>query len=231
MHKSVQISATFLIFLGLLGCGGEKTARPPDSPPPPPPVEAPDRTTTDEREPSDIRMGWQKPFDVIKSLGDLEEKVVVDLGAGMGYFTFKLLPKSKKVIAVDIDEERLEILKGFKSSLGKNQQEKLDVRLVSPEDPGLIEQEADVILIVNTITYIDPLLPYVKNLKRFLKPGGRLHIVDFKSKHMPSYVSAPDIQNRIILYELEDILEEAGFNKIYTDDTTLDFQYMVTAVL
>ena len=33
---------------------------------------------------------WQKPYEVIALFGDAEGKTVLDLGAGTGYFTFKL---------------------------------------------------------------------------------------------------------------------------------------------
>ena len=39
---------------------------------------------------------WQKPNMVISLLGDLEDKTVADIGAGTGYFTFRIVPKAKK---------------------------------------------------------------------------------------------------------------------------------------
>ena len=52
---------------------------------------------------SSARDDWQKPDEVIAFLGDLEDKTVVDLGSGSGYFTFRLLATGASVIAADID--------------------------------------------------------------------------------------------------------------------------------
>ena len=49
------------------------------------------------------RLIWQKPDMVINRLGDLSNKTVVDLGAGTGFFAFRVIPKAKKTIALDID--------------------------------------------------------------------------------------------------------------------------------
>ena len=48
----------------------------------------------------DNRMVWQRPDVVIKALGNIENKVIADLGAGIGYFSFKLLSSAKKVICL-----------------------------------------------------------------------------------------------------------------------------------
>ncbi len=53
------------------------------------------------------RAEWQKPEWVIEQLGDLTGKTVADIGAGTGYFAFRIARKAKKVIAIDIDERFL----------------------------------------------------------------------------------------------------------------------------
>lgn len=188
-------------------------------------------TDTSPNQGADPRMSWQKPFDVIRALGPLEDKVVVDLGAGIGYFAFKLLPKCKKVIAVDIDEEKIEILKGFKTTLNTDLQESLDIRLAQFDDPQLAAAEADIILIVNTVTYLSPRIEYLRNLRGHLKNGGKLFIVDYKNKRLPEFVPAPNYTDRLVIYKLEEQLEAAGYKNIVTDDTSLDYQYMVSAEL
>ncbi len=56
------------------------------------------------------RAQWQKPDEVIASLGSLEGKTVADIGAGSGYFTFPLAKKAAKVIAIDIDQRFLDYI-------------------------------------------------------------------------------------------------------------------------
>lgn len=64
-----------------------------------------------ERFESPERQNWQKPQEVIRFLGQLKNKVVLDLGAGTGYFSFRLAPLVKTVIAADVDERFLEFIR------------------------------------------------------------------------------------------------------------------------
>ncbi len=180
---------------------------------------------------SDPRMAWQKPEKVIAALGDIQGKVIADLGAGIGYFSFKLLPKCQKVIAIDIDKDVTELLTGFKNTMNDDQQSKFDVRLATPSESRLQSKEVDIILIVNTITFIEDRTAYLQNLRSHLKDRGQVFIVDFKSKRIPSYTEAPEISDRVYVHILEDELVAAGYKNIEVDDTTLDFQFMISAEL
>lgn len=180
---------------------------------------------------TDPRMAWQKPEKVIAALGNIQNKVIADLGAGIGYFSFKLLPKCEKVIAIDIDKEVTQLLTGFKNTMGEEQRTKFDVRLATPYDSRLKAKEVDIILIVNTITFIEDRTSYLQNLRTHLKDQGQIFIVDFKSKRIPSYAEAPEMTNRVYVHMLEDELEAAGYKNIVVDDTTLDFQFIVSADL
>jgi len=80
---------------------------------------------------------WQKPNTIIDLLGDLSEKTVADIGAGTGYFTFRLALKAEKVIAIDIEERFLEIINTFKRNLPAELQDRIETRLATPSDPLL----------------------------------------------------------------------------------------------
>ena len=57
---------------------------------------------------------WQKPGLVIEKLGDISDKVIADIGAGTGYFSFRLAPRAKKVIAIEIDEALIKYIDSSK---------------------------------------------------------------------------------------------------------------------
>lgn len=181
----------------------------------------------------DDRGYWQKPDLVIEKLGNLENKVVADIGAGLGYFSFELANRNaQKVIATDIDPEKIEWLNIFKNKMKKDQSnfdDRFEVRQVSENDSGLNDNELDAILIVNTIAYIKPLDQYLKNLLPKLRENGKLVIVDFKTKRIPDHVNAPTFENRIYLHELEEAIQTSGFSKFESDDTSLDYQFIIVA--
>ncbi|MCC6413823.1 MAG: DUF1698 domain-containing protein, partial [Saprospiraceae bacterium] len=75
------------------------------------------------------RVIWQKPDMVIARLGDLRGKTVADIGAGSGYFTFRLVPKAKKVIGIDIDPRFITFMDSVKVRLPKQYQDQFESRL------------------------------------------------------------------------------------------------------
>lgn len=198
-------------------------------------VVAEDVQKKEEEKPQDTidpRNNWQKPGFIISQLGDLEGKVVADIGAGeLGYFVFKLIKqsKAKHVIAIDIDPEAVKVLDQIKSALPANQQDRLSTRLAQENDPKLEPNEVDIALIVNTIAYISNRLDYFRNLRKNLKEGGKVVIVDFKTKRIPDSIEAPLYEYRAYLHVVEEELYEAGFSFIETDDTNLEYQYRITA--
>jgi SAM-dependent methyltransferase len=177
----------------------------------------------------EIRGIWQKPNVVIKKLGELEGKVVADIGAGpYGYFTLRIAHQTpaKKIIALDIDPNAIKFIEGAKILLAENIRNRIETRLVLPNDPKLKTEEADVVLIVNTYTYIEDNMNYLKNLKNGIAKGGKIVIIDFKKRHTPV---GPPIRKRAALGEVEHDLIGAGYKKIDSDDKTLEYQYIVTA--
>lgn len=170
---------------------------------------------------------WQKPGLVIEKMGDVSNKVVADIGAGTGYFSFRLANRAKKVIAVEIEPDMIAYIDSIKVKMPEDQQKKIETRLARPNDPALSEDEVDIIVIINTIAYIPRLPLYLETLKKGLKPGGSIMIIDYKMKRLP--INAPPKSERIYLDKLEDMLIEAGYTILESDDTSLDYQYIITA--
>jgi ubiquinone/menaquinone biosynthesis C-methylase UbiE len=173
------------------------------------------------------RVIWQKPEVVINLLGDLSGKTVADIGAGTGFFALRLAPKAEKVIAIDIDSRFVNHIDSLKMlELPEESQSKLETRLALPDDPKIAEGEADVILIVNTFIYIKDKPTYLQSLRNAIAEGGQLLIIDFKKKRTPL---GPPSSLRMPLYEVENLLIEAGYKDVSANDTVLDYQYVVTA--
>jgi ubiquinone/menaquinone biosynthesis C-methylase UbiE len=121
------------------------------------------------------RASWQRPTDIVESLDLMPGDRVADLGAGKGYFIpylTRAVPEGR-VYAVEIDPERIEHLeKRFADD------ERVEVVTGQPDDPGLPDGEIDLVLVVNTYHHIEAREAYFRGLRRDLKPGGRVAIVD-----------------------------------------------------
>ncbi len=169
---------------------------------------------------------WQKPNMVISLLGNLEDKTVADIGAGTGYFTFRMVPKAKKVIGIDIDERFIAFLDSMKVRLPETYRKRFEARLAKPDDPLLRPGEADAVVIVNTYGYIQNRVQYLNTLIKGISPGGRVLIIDFKKNNIPV---GPSDEFKVALNQVEKELQAAGFTIEKIDKDALDFQYIVIA--
>lgn len=172
------------------------------------------------------RVIWQKPDLVIQQLGDVDGKVVADLGAGTGYFSRRIAYKGAKVIAIDIDPKAIQWMEEQKARFPIELRDKLVIRLAEPNDPKLEANEVDIVLLVNTYSYIQERVPYFSKLKEAIREGGHVIIIDFKKKETPF---GPSIDERIDVKEVEKELVAAGYSLVAVDETSLDYQYIIKA--
>ena len=174
---------------------------------------------------------WQKPEMIIDLIGNLggriEDKTIVDIGAGKGIFSLPLTYEAKKVIAIEIAPNLIKYLEERKAlEIPEDYQDKLEIRFAEAMDAKLKNGEADVVLIVNTFPYFADKVAYMKKLRKGLSPNGKVIIIDFKKKRIPT---GPPAEIKVPLYQVEDYLELAGYSNIQSNDTALDYQYVVIA--
>ena len=171
------------------------------------------------------RVIWQKPDLVIDRLGEVKGKVIADLGAGTGYFSRRLAYVGAKVIAIDIDPNAIRWMEEQRARFPPELQERLAIRLAKPDDPQLAPDEVDKVLLVNTYTYIQDRQAYFTRLREAIRPGGMILVIDFKKKDTPF---GPDMEDRLDEKQVMDELQAAGYHVMTVDDTSLDYQYMIT---
>jgi len=105
--------------------------------------------------------------------------VVADIGAGSGVFTLplaKAVGASGKIYAVDIEQGLVDHI------VGKAMEQKADnVSGVLGQftDPKLPSHDLDVAFIYDVLHHIEDRLEYLKNLATYLKPAGRIAVIDF----------------------------------------------------
>ncbi|MBL7816935.1 MAG: class I SAM-dependent methyltransferase [Saprospiraceae bacterium] len=231
--KLTDIKATTILFvavLGILSCK-QNRERPGGYQPTDVPTtnsNKPQNEVDDLREDweSRDRLVWQKPDMVIRRLGDLSQKTVADLGAGTGFFAFRLVPLAKKTIALDIDPRFITFMDSAKKEMNSELRNRFEARLVDVDNAKLKKGEADAVIIVNTYMYISDRVTYMQHLRQGISKGGMVLIVDYKEKNIPV---GPPTNAKVPLSVVEKELKQAGFKNIKSDDTSLDYQYIITA--
>lgn len=205
----------------------------PDSNENAPPDRSPSAQNDNEEVPEEVSRRqysdiWENPGVVMSLVDNLEDKAVAEIGAGVGFFSFRLARRADKVIAIDIEDAFINYMDSLKRiELPADRRDRLETRLATPEDPRLSANEVDAIFIINTLPFINEPAEYLRRLRRTLRPNGQLLIIDFKRKKLPRDINPPPNEYRLPLYRVEEILEEAGYNDYRSLDGLLDYQYVI----
>ena len=121
---------------------------------------------------------WQQPERVIEALALEPGMQVADVGAGGGYFTFRLaeaVGPTGRVYAVDVDEDMTGYLEERVQDEGwKN----VSVILGRFEDPLLPDGRIDLVFTANVYHHVENRVDYFRSLRNDLAPGGRVAIVE-----------------------------------------------------
>ncbi len=115
---------------------------------------------------------------VMKLLDIRPGMAVADIGAGSGYYTVRLAPRvgpSGRVYAEDIVPEYLRKLRERVRGEGLGS---VTVALGEPHDPRLPANSIDLALLVHMYHEIEQPYGLLHNLRRALRPGGRVAIID-----------------------------------------------------
>jgi ubiquinone/menaquinone biosynthesis C-methylase UbiE len=110
--------------------------------------------------------------------------VVADLGAGAGAFVGpfgRAVGTNGKVYAVDIDRDFFPYIEQKAQAAGVRNVETV---LGQPGDPRL-PAEVDLAFIHDVIHHIEDRAGYVRAVAKYLKPGGRIAIIDFHASQSP----------------------------------------------
>lgn len=151
---------------------------------------------------------WQKPAEVIKALKLKPEDKVADLGAGTGYFSFRIAKEYPKVTVYAVDVEP-DMVKYVKKKAGENAVANV-IALQTPSDELVLPEKVNLVLIVDTYHHIDHRINYFKKLQEKLLPRGRIAIIDYT----PSSPMGPPAEHRISKEKVQSELKDAGYELV-----------------
>lgn len=107
--------------------------------------------------------------------------VVADIGAGTGYFTFRISPlvPQGKVLAVDIQQEMIDYLNTNKA---KQKATNVEAVLGTIQDPNLPPASVDLVLFVDAYHEFSHPREMMQAIAKSLKPGGRVALVEYRAE-------------------------------------------------
>jgi SAM-dependent methyltransferase len=169
------------------------------------------------------RDAWQKPKEVVRALGIAPGMRVADLGAGTGYFLGVLsaaVGPTGSVFAVDREPRMVEHLRARAEREGIRNVVPV---LASRDDPRLPPGVVDLILVVDTFHHIDERLGYLRAMRRFLSPAGRVAIIDWHERPLPV---GPPPEHKLAREQVVREMEDAGW-ALAGEPDLLPYQYLL----
>lgn len=129
----------------------------------------------------DEREKEEAPGKAIAAISLAPDAVIADIGAGSGYYSFRISAKvpQGKVMAIDIQPEMLEFL--------KKRAAELEITNVIPQlgtidDLKLAPDSLDAALLVDAYHEFSHPAEMLASLVRSLKPGGRVFLLEFRGE-------------------------------------------------
>ena len=161
------------------------------------------------------RIQEEMPDEVVANMNLQPDEVVADIGAGSGYFSFriaKMVPEGK-VMAVDIQPEMLQMIE---DRMRVEEVTNIDRVLGEIDDPNLPPDSIDAAIMVDAYHEFSHPFEMIDGIYEALRPGGRIFLLEYRGED----ASVP-IRPLHKMTELQVVKEMSVFGLEWTD--TLDF--------
>ncbi len=124
----------------------------------------------------------EQPQKLINALNLQPTDIVADIGAGTGYFSFRISPlvAQGKVLAVDIQPEMIEIMEFLKK---ENKISNVQTILGTETNPNLPESTVDLALMVDAYHEFAYPREMLEGIIQGMKVGGRVVLVEYRKEN------------------------------------------------
>ncbi len=128
------------------------------------------------------REAEEQPNQLVNALALKPTDVVVDIGAGTGYFSFRMAQKLPlgKVLAVDIQPQMLDMIEFLKK---ENHVSNIETILGTITEPNLPLNSTDLALMVDAYHEFSHPYEMMQGIVKALKKGGRVVLVEYRREN------------------------------------------------
>jgi ubiquinone/menaquinone biosynthesis C-methylase UbiE len=161
---------------------------------------------------------FSDPVSNLKQLGLTENMIVADLGAGTGYYSVAagaLVPKGK-VYAVEVQKEFLPTIKNKAREAHLNNVECLWGNIEKLGGTKIRDNLVDVVIASNILFQVENRDGFLEEIKRILKPGGKVLLVDWSDA---SSALGASFQNLVPKNKAREMFEQKSFEYERAVDT------------
>jgi SAM-dependent methyltransferase len=162
------------------------------------------------------REAEEQPEAMLDALKIAPGSTVADVGAGVGYTSLRLARRvgpEGTVLATDVQPQMVRMLKANAQAAGLRNVRPI---LCTPTDPKLPEGQVDMVLMVDVYHECSDPEATLRGVRRALKPGGRLVLVEFRGED-PDVPIKPE--HKMTVAQVRKEIEPQGF----TFQELLDF--------
>jgi ubiquinone/menaquinone biosynthesis C-methylase UbiE len=157
---------------------------------------------------------FSSPHENVLQVGLREGMKVGDFGAGSGHYSraaAAIVGHSGRVYAIDVQEDILKHIKLNTHDKHRSSIETIWGDIEKPLGTHLREASLDVVLLANTLFQVENRQALLGEIKRTLKPGGKLMVVDWAG----SYGGVgPSSEMVVSEHEAEALFITAGYHKV-----------------
>ena len=127
------------------------------------------------------REAEEAPSRALEALALKPTETIADIGAGSGYYTFRLarLVPQGKVVAVDIQPEMIHYLERREKELGMSN---VEAHLGTIDDTRLAPASIDAAIMVDAYHEFSHPREMMRSLVRALRPGGRIFLLEYRAE-------------------------------------------------
>ena len=169
------------------------------------------------------RASEEQPQLAIDALGIKPGQTVADLGAGSGYYSFRIAPlvgPTGRVLAIDIEPKMLEVIA---ERAGREHVTNIATVRSSERDPNLAPHSVDLLFMVDVYHELEYPYEVLTKVREALKPGGRVALIEYRAED-PEVLIKP--VHKMSERQVRREMQAAGFKHVKTV-RTLPLQHLI----